>query len=787
MRVEGIMHPHYRKGSAPLGGTELGREILMQLGTLQLYGMDPQLTPLERGLVKYSLRMDKAGLMEAHMRFLKQFGELERDWQLTKEAAAMMTTSKGVAMEKERPPVRKKAVEGMRAIHLVDLAVGKRNHGRVLYATICADTFFLSLIQTLVEDDEGHAARVMIDDATLDGSASWAKVQRRYPRGAKIAIKAPFLSDLPDESIALYVTSEEDLVVLSDSSPSTVEFDSYGIMDAATLRTEGNRLFAKQDWPGAIGFYTKCIQKAMSTNQRKPNAKNRKKGHSENGATSNGKVSTETVVLAYSNRAAAWMKLCHYERALVDAEEALHLDPQHLKSIYRKGCALRHMQQFQRASECFAMALEYSPEKEIRQAHNRSKTYDSQSRLGVYEIHNHLLGDADDVSNLPEFSDFVGPVEIKLMEGKGRRGLFVTRDVEVGDLLLVSNALAVVNAEGRKIVTSSGRSNACLRDELVYKLSNLVLKSSRWLQQLCCLADCDCHGNGKVPSLELFRPNSKWNSCKDDVPLVRMKGVVLQNALDESGSCTRGLAAGQQPPARQFLGLWPLASFINHSCASNSFRLHVGDTLFLHASRPIEAGEEVTLAYVNTLLPRQMRQELLDQNSWEFKCNCSRCLLEAKLSAPLKQVSKRFQSLWGYKESVTPGQSESFKMAKLALKLEHILKNIGLYLYEVQLIRASFFIMYWIGYLNLDRLGDLAIKLPLPENLIDAMTAAAPGDGMSLYFACYWLKKFKEEGASVAVINDAHKRAMRICRCIYGKQESEILKRLVKAHDSAPN
>uniref|UniRef100_A0A7I4F6F9 SET domain-containing protein n=1 Tax=Physcomitrium patens TaxID=3218 RepID=A0A7I4F6F9_PHYPA len=577
MRVEGIMHPHYRKGSAPLGGTELGREILMQLGTLQLYGMDPQLTPLERGLVKYSLRMDKAGLMEAHMRFLKQFGELERDWQLTKEAAAMMTTSKGVAMEKERPPVRKKAVEGMRAIHLVDLAVGKRNHGRVLYATICADTFFLSLIQTLVEDDEGLAARVMIDDATLDGSASWAKVQRRYPRGAKIAIKAPFLSDLPDESIALYVTSEEDLVVLSDSSPSTVEFDSYGIMDAATLRTEGNRLFAKQDWPGAIGFYTKCIQKAMSTNQRKPNAKNRKKGHSENGATSNGKVSTETVVLAYSNRAAAWMKLCHYERALVDAEEALHLDPQHLKSIYRKGCALRHMQQFQRASECFAMALEYSPEKEIRQAHNRSKTYDSQSRL-------------------------------------------------------------VVNAEGRKIVTSSGRSNACLRDELVYKLSNLVLKSSRWLQQLCCLADCDCHGNGKVPSLELFRPNSKWNSCKDDVPLVRMKGVVLQNALDESGSCTRGLAAGQQPPARQFLGLWPLASFINHSCASNSFRLHVGDTLFLHASRPIEAGEEVTLAYVNTLLPRQMRQELLDQNSWEFKCNCSRCLLEAKLSAPLKQL-----------------------------------------------------------------------------------------------------------------------------------------------------
>lgn len=765
-------------------GTELGREILMQLGTLQLYGMDPQLTPMERGLVKYSLLMDKSGLMDAHMRFMKQFGELERDWQLTKDAA----TKLGSAAE-TRAPGRRKAVEGMRAIRLVELKVGKRNHGRVLYATICADTFFLSLIQTLVEDDEGHAARVMIDDATLDGSSSWSKVQRRYPKGAKVAIKAPFLSDLPDESIALYVNSEEDLVVISDASPYSTELDPWDGVDAAALRAEGNRLFSKGDWPGAIEFYTKCIHKAMSSNQRKPaGSKSKKKAHSSdsNGATSNGKVSTETVMLAYSNRAAAWMKLSHYERALMDAEEALHLDPQHLKSIYRKGCALHHMQQFEQARECFATALEHAPEKEIKLAHERSSLCDQQSRLGHYALHSYLL-EENDTSSPPEYSDYVGPVEIKLMEGKGKRGLFVTRDVEVGELLLVSNALAVVHAEGRRMVTPSGRSNASLRDELVFKLSNLVLKSSKWLQQMCNLADCDCHGNGKVPSLELFRPNSKWNSSKDDVPLARIKGVVLQNALDESGSCARGLVAGQPPPLRQFLGLWPLPSFINHSCASNSFRLHVGETLFLHASRPIEAGEEVTLAYVNTLLPRQLRHELLEKDSWEFKCTCSRCELEATLSAPLKQVSRRFQSLWGFKESVTPGQAESFKMAKLALKLEHILKNVGLYLYEIQLIRASFFIMYWIGYLNLDRLGDVAKRLPLPENLIDAMTAATPGDSMSLFFASFWLKKFQEQGATSAVIDDAQKRAMHICRCIYGKQRSDILKRLVKAHDVTIN
>jgi hypothetical protein len=65
--------------------------------------------------------------------------------------------------------------------------------------------------------------------------------------------------------------------------------------------------------------------------------KHKRKGAGENGTTSNGKVVDETVILAYSNRAAAWMKSCHYERALKDAYEALILEPHDLKSIHWKG------------------------------------------------------------------------------------------------------------------------------------------------------------------------------------------------------------------------------------------------------------------------------------------------------------------------------------------------------------------------------------------------------------------------------------------------------------------
>ncbi|CAK9255256.1 unnamed protein product [Sphagnum jensenii] len=236
--------------------------------------------------------------------------------------------------------------------------------------------------------------------------------------------------------------------------------------------------------------------------------------------------------------AAAWMKSCHYERALKDAYEALILEPHHLKSIHWKGCALHGMQQYELACKCFELVLEQSPEKDIKLALQKSKTCDTQSKLGVYELSKYLVGGFE--GPLPEFRDYVGPVEIRSSE-------------------VVHNGS---HATGKN-TSPLGCSNAFLRDELLCSLSNLLLKSPTWLEQACSLAGCECHRNTKVPPLELFRPNSKWT-----------------------------------------------------------------------------AGEEVILAYVNTLLPKQMRHDLLDKDSWEFTCSCLRCDLEPNLRAPLKQLQE---------------------------------------------------------------------------------------------------------------------------------------------------
>jgi SET domain-containing protein len=60
-----------------------------------------------------------------------------------------------------------------------------------------------------------------------------------------------------------------------------------------------------------------------------------------------------------------------------------------------------------------------------------------------------------------------------------------------------------------------------------------------------------------------------------------------------------------------------LSSFINHSCLSNTSRIEVGSAMFIHASKTIKGGEEITISYFDTLVPLLQRQAMC--KSWGFK------------------------------------------------------------------------------------------------------------------------------------------------------------------------
>eukprot|EP00276_Gloeochaete_wittrockiana_P015647 CAMPEP_0184341466 /NCGR_PEP_ID=MMETSP1089-20130417/10083_1 /TAXON_ID=38269 ORGANISM="Gloeochaete wittrockiana, Strain SAG46.84" /NCGR_SAMPLE_ID=MMETSP1089 /ASSEMBLY_ACC=CAM_ASM_000445 /LENGTH=159 /DNA_ID=CAMNT_0026669777 /DNA_START=649 /DNA_END=1128 /DNA_ORIENTATION=- len=77
-------------------------------------------------------------------------------------------------------------------------------------------------------------------------------------------------------------------------------------------------------------------------------------------------------------------------------------------------------------------------------------------------------------------------------------------------------------------------------------------------------------------------------------------------------------------------GMYPLASFFNHSCVPNICRAdrHTADSfgvdIAFQALRNIRSGEELTHAYILTNFPTGKRQfELLFH--YHFKCACDRC------------------------------------------------------------------------------------------------------------------------------------------------------------------
>ena len=96
-------------------------------------------------------------------------------------------------------------------------------------------------------------------------------------------------------------------------------------------------------------------------------------------------------------------------------------------------------------------------------------------------------------------------------------------------------------------------------------------------------------------------------------------------------------------------GLYPLASFFNHSCSPNAVVSFSGQTLVVRALRDIPAEEEVTIAYVELYAPREYRRLQL-QAKKKFVCQCRRCVSpaegEARISAGPPSLASDAREGW---------------------------------------------------------------------------------------------------------------------------------------------
>jgi len=111
---------------------------------------------------------------------------------------------------------------------------------------------------------------------------------------------------------------------------------------AEECKIQGNSYFLSLDYSKAIECYTKCL-----------------KNIDKDAAMIQGPLEMKMLVL--SNRSQAYLKLKAYAKAFDDANQALQIDPNHVKSVGRRGTANYYLGRVKQAKIDFIKAVKLDP------------------------------------------------------------------------------------------------------------------------------------------------------------------------------------------------------------------------------------------------------------------------------------------------------------------------------------------------------------------------------------------------------------------------------------------
>ncbi|KAK4443950.1 hypothetical protein QBC34DRAFT_309963 [Podospora aff. communis PSN243] len=145
-----------------------------------------------------------------------------------------------------------------------------------------------------------------------------------------------------------------------------------------------------------------------------------------------------------------------------------------------------------------------------------------------------------------------------------------------------------------------------------------------------------------------------------------------------------------------FFVVFPEIARFNHDCRPNAdyYFDHAALTQFIHATRDIQPGEELTLSYINPVMLRVARMAKLARN-WGFQCACSHCTQPRPRTdasdARIRQIKELKQHLRNWKAE----SPASPQMAELMISL-----------YEQERLGGSMYSAYSFAALEYNAIGD---------------------------------------------------------------------------------
>ncbi|KAJ0816568.1 putative [histone H3]-lysine(4) N-trimethyltransferase chromatin remodeling SET family [Helianthus annuus] len=496
------------------------------------------------------------------------------------------------------------------------------------------------------------------------------------------------------------------------------------------LRLKANELLLREEWSQSIQTYSHFI----SLCQTRPDPKHRK-----------------SLCLAFSNRAEARSKTRDFDEALKDCDEALKIENTHLKTLMCKGKILLNQDRYNMALNCFKIAnLDHPSNKDSETLNGyleKCKKLEFLSRSGAFDISNWVLSGFK--GKLPELAEYIGGVEIKKSEISGR-GLVATKNIDLGSLLLVTKAVATERGIMPESKTDDLGENAQM---VMWKnFVDKVVESSSNCKRTHCLISMLSSGENEesleVPNIATFRPESEqdFGFSNEKIDMGGMLNILDVNSLVEETFASK--FSGKKGDYHG-VGIWLLASFINHSCNPNAKRFHIGDHVIVHASRDIKEGEEITLGYFDVFSPLKTRKEMA--KNWGFDCHCKRCKFEVDISSKHEMGEIEM----GYEIGVDVGTT--------VYKLEESMKRWMVRGKMKGYLRASFWKVYSELFVSEKLMRKWGRRVPTMEVVVDSVVEAVGGDERVLRVV---VEGMKRNGGGGLVEME---KVMKLGRGVYGK------------------
>ncbi|OBS25984.1 hypothetical protein FPOA_06514 [Fusarium poae] len=352
-------------------------------------------------------------------------------------------------------------------------------------------------------------------------------------------------------------------------------------------REKGNKAFRNKQWGNAHFEYTQALVEADTLEDKQ---------------------------LAHLNRSLTNLKLGRPAKALSDATEAYDPRVPSEKALFRHYIALYNLQRFEECEVMLQTVLDAFPDSVVaKTTMQRVKSRLQEERTGNYnfkQMYEHAK--ATEGPPLVDCATFSTSVEIRDSPGRGR-GLFTTKSVSAGELLLVEKAFAYSFMDETRLL-----------DQVTYMVVQKLYHDPDSLSAFEGLFD---GGFKKV----------KVSEC-DGAPVVDSFLVEKVLSLNSFGSprttrdfCKNVIWSGKKTPSSRerpiytSAGVWLLAARVNHSCVGNCRRSFIGDMQIIRAARDIPAGTELTFPYRASADNESYEETQEKLAKWGFVCDCELC------------------------------------------------------------------------------------------------------------------------------------------------------------------